>query len=698
MADKKSLFDKYKIVGEDGNEKSADEVIPEVIGGEIIEIPEDDNLPVVEALTGFPEAVKEALEKLPAVDEAPVSYAEEEEFIFDKQTTEKDEDTIEEPVAEPEFEEAEEIVPEIEEIEPETVSVEALPTVAPEVHKTEEEEFVFNTPASIVAEEPDEEDDFADIKLPDDLFDDDATEEPEIESVSFLAPAEEKAVFEPEIEEFVFPIKDDIQPIAPVEPIEQIDTPNEAVAEEPKAKKEKKVKAPKPPKEKKVKEPKVKKEKAPKEKKDDSKAQEPLTMKDHLTFILAIVALLMAIAFICIRYLPANNDNTPDTTDPIVEQDDKLSSIQIQREGALVTLVQSDIDNVFYSFSTTYDLQYYQYQDNKMVKVKSTGSVTANVDFGNEVLPVTIDYVQVGDKIFGIGLFRADKNPGVYFYDLVMFKLTNLPQGYEQSSKALLLATTSDSPKASKHNVWPESFVIDLESGKTTRFLSNVNRNIDMTTGAYVTSFCVLTNNSYMTSSGKIPFFSAREYDASSGKKDIFVKNGSSESVFAKDVYGDYLYSDSDAIIYLKTNGTTGFNVVRKENNKETTVFSLYGALSSSYLYSNEYLLDKVNGTLYNVKTGKETALVGYKMMSPELISVSPDGKYLMVLGYVNSMMDYQIHIFDLETGDYKKYEELNFSPHTNLAFIDDKTAIYTVVDPNQGFEYVILDVEKAFE
>ncbi len=706
MADKKSLFDKYKIVGEDGNEKSADEVVSEVIGGEIIEIPEEDNLPVVEALTGFPDAVKEALEKLPVVDEIPTSYVEE-EFVFDTERINEAEEesaeaVVEEIPEEPETIVAEEQEPEIlsaEEIEAtESTEPEIFPITAFEIHEREEEEIVFESFSNNTEEEL-EEDEFADIKLPENLFgDEEEDEEPEIEVIPFLAPAEEKTVFEPQVEEFVFPVKEDVQ-----QPTEPVEAPSEVVVE---PKKQKKVKEPKPPKAKKVKEPKPpkekkpKKEKAPKEPKDDTQAPEPLTMKDHLTFILAIVALLMAIAFICIRYIPMGNDNTdnPDTTDPIVEQSNNLSYIQIQREGMLATLVQSDIDNVFYSFSTTYDLQYYQYRDNKMVRVKPTGSVTANVDFGNEVLPVTIDYVQVGDKIFGIGLFRADKNPGVYFYKMAMFKLTNLPQGYGQSSKALLLATTSDSPKAQKHNVWPESFVIDLDSGKTTRFLSNVNRNIDMTTGAYVTSFCVLTNNSYMASSGKIPFFSAREYDASSGKKDIFLKSGSSETVFAKDVYGDYVYPDGNAVVYLKTNGTTGFNVVRKENNQETTLFSLYGALSSSYIYSNEYILDKVNGTLYNVKTGKETALVGYRMMNPELLSISPDGRYLMVLGYVNSMMDYQIHIFDLKTGDYKKYEELNFSPHTNLTFIDNKTAIYNVVDPNQGFEYVILDVEKAFE
>ncbi len=660
MADKKSLFDKYKIVGEDGTEKSAEEYVPEVIGGEVIEIPEEEELPEVEALTGFPDAVKEVLDSLPIVNEEP-------SFQAGESLQEHFEPVAQEDINDPVFEAEPVVIPEI-----------------AEIPETETEEFTFDSLSSNETVDDNAEiDEYADIKLPDNLFGDEtvAATENVLEDIN----TEEIVSFEDAEEAFV----------APVSP------KKEKKVKEPKPPKEKKVKEPKPPKEKKVKEPKppkVKKEKRSKTDNGDAPPPEPLTMKDHLTFLLAIFALMMAIVFLCVKYFPANNNNNkPDETENQTEMSDKLSSIQVQRDALLTRLVQTDIDNVFYSFSTTYELQYYQYRDNRMVPVQSTGSVTANVDMGNETLPVTIDYVQVGDKVFGIGIFRADKNPGVYFYKMAMFKLTNLPKGYESDGKALLLATTSNEPITQKHNIWPESFTIDLETGKTTRFLSNVNRNIDMTTGAYVTTFCVLTNEGYTSSLDRVPFFTAREYDAGSGKRDIFVKKGSSESLLASNVYGDFVMMDGNATIFLRADGTTGFNVIRKEGGKETTVFSLYGALSTSYLYDNEYLLDKINGTLYNVKTGKETSLVGYRMMSPEMMSVSPDGRYLILLGSVNSIMDYQIHIFDLSTGDYAKYEEQNFSQHTNLVFIDEKTAMYTVVDPNQGFEYVILDVSKAF-
>ena len=88
----------------------------------------------------------------------------------------------------------------------------------------------------------------------------------------------------------------------------------------------------------------------------------------------------------------------------------------------------------------------------------------------------------------------------------------------------------------------------------------------------------------------------------------VFQKNGENEFLFATDVYGEYIHADKDVIAYLKAT-ETGFNVVKKENTKEEKiVFSLYGSFSLDYLYHQEYILNKLNGNLYNVKTGEEIA------------------------------------------------------------------------------------------
>lgn len=459
--------------------------------------------------------------------------------------------------------------------------------------------------------------------------------------------------------------------------------------------KEKKTKEPKPPKPKKEKAekaPKVKKEKVQKPPKE-KKPREPITKKDIVTIAFAVLALAMVIGFAVIKFVPDSDIRTEPTESTTKPTGDKLSGIQVVRDGVALNLIQSDIEDVFYGFSSDYKLQYYQYKDNKMVAVQSIGTVNTSVDLGNETIPVTIDYVELGGKLFGIGLFVAEKDSDVYFYDMVTFRLVNLPKSFEQEGKALLLATTSKNALTQKISLWPESFVIDLNSGKTSRFLSVINRSIDITTGAGADDFCILTNEG-CTATGNVPFITAREYEADSGKQDIFVKSGKKEELFASDVYGKYLLTDGNSVIFMKkTDG--GFDVIRKTGEEEKTVFSLFGTMGSDYLYTGDYIFNKNDGKLYNLKTGAAKLIVGYRM-SPEMMAVSPDGKYLVMLGTVVNMMDYQVHIFNLETGEYAKYEDENYSSHSNLTFINNSTAVYMVLDPNQGYEYVVLDVTKS--
>ena len=88
-------------------------------------------------------------------------------------------------------------------------------------------------------------------------------------------------------------------------------------------------------------------------------------------------------------------------------------------------------------------------------------------------------------------------------------------------------------------------------------------------------------------------------------------------------------------------------------------------------------------------------------MTSPEVMKVSPDGKYLVVMGIMDNVMDYQVHVYNTQTGEYAKYQEENYSNvnnlSKNLSFIDDHTVMYMLADPNRGRECVILDLSKAF-
>ncbi len=499
-------------------------------------------------------------------------------------------------------------------------------------------------------------------------------------------------------EEIILPVVTKVKKVKPTKKEKQpkekkVKEPKSEKVKEPKPPKEKKVKEPKP---EKIKEPKVKKEKAPKEPKQpkEKKPREPMNKKDFATIGIALVAVALACTFAYFRFFyddsPQIDNSTESSTEAVVE---KLSDIQIARNGVLVNLVQTDIPDVFYGITTDYKVKYYQYRDNRMVAVQSTNSITTEVDFGNETLPVTIDYVKLGGKVYGIGLFVAEEGEDVYFYNMMVFKLTNLPAKYEEEGKALLLATTSRNALTQGDILWPESFTIDLESGKTSRFLKIINRSIDINTGAGVTDFCILTKQGCNSTTSQIPFITAREYEQGSGMLDIFVKNGTKESLFAENIYGKFLLTDGDSVIFMrKTN--TGFDVIRKTGETEETVRSFYGSMGADYLHSGKYLLNVNDGNLYNMLTGEKTMLVGFRM-DPEMMVISDDGKYVVMLGTVKNMMDYQVHVFNLQSGEYAKFEDQNYSNHSNLTFINNTTAVYTALDPNQGYEYVVMDVSK---
>lgn len=519
------------------------------------------------------------------------------------------------------------------------------------------------------------------------------TEEPQAEENSFAEKikAEKTEAFAKsgrQVEEIVFDIE------APID------------------KKESKRKKEKAPKEKKVKELKATKEKKPKKEK---KKREPLEKKDIVTIFVAIVATVLVAVTGFFAYF---NSRPTERKIEIVSKisflgkifpqyavnpeesgtgNEKynLADIQIARDGVFANLVQTDFPGVFYGINTDYSVQYYQYNKSQVVPVKYTDTVDIKVDMGSDVLNVKMNYIKSGEYVSGISVFTANSDSDVnYFYSFVVFKLTVLPLKYQKDGHALLLASTDKSALEGNNVLWTESFDVDLKSGTVTRFLSVVNRNIDEK-GAGVSDFCILNEAGYTASTQKIPFITAREYPTNSGMQDIFVKNGNKEELLASNIYGKYFAVDSTTVAYLRKT-ETGFDVIHNVDGTEKIQRSFYGFMGTAYSTNGKYILSKEDGRLFNILTCKDYSLVGYSMDASSFI-VSSDDRYVVMMGTVKNAIDYQIHIFDLQTGEYVKFQDKNYAPHGTLCFVDNKTVLYTAVEPNQGYEYVLLDVEKAF-
>ena len=300
MADKKSLFDKYKIIGEDGNELSAENYTPAVPGGEVIEVPEEDDLQVLEALTGFPEAVKETLENLPITEENP-------------HTVDEDDSIFTGEPAEQEYKE-------------EFVFDTAEPDVLQKTIGVIEETVIFSEKEALAS----------------------ATDKKKVKKQKKSRPVKEKKIKEPRPE---------------------------------------KVKKPKKEKSEKVK-------KSKKEKTETETAQyEPLTKKDHITFGLAIFALVLAIVFLCVKYFPTENNETPDTPDEIKITQTSVKTIQLAEGETEGNLLETDFDNTFCVLSSDNKIVYYQYENGVLNAIQPNKTVTVSVKENGAKLNTEISFM-----------------------------------------------------------------------------------------------------------------------------------------------------------------------------------------------------------------------------------------------------------------------------------------------------------------
>lgn len=101
------------------------------------------------------------------------------------------------------------------------------------------------------------------------------------------------------------------------------------------------------------------------------------------------------------------------------------------------------------------------------------------------------------------------------------------------------------------------------------------------------------------------------------------------------------------------------------------------------------------DGRLFNTEDNTVIETVGYKM-NPLLFTVSPDGKYVVMLGTVTNAMDYRMYVFNTETKGYKVYTESNYAAHYNLRFSSNDTVTFYTIDANGAYINVVADVSKV--
>ncbi|MEG2396689.1 MAG: hypothetical protein RSB11_06615 [Oscillospiraceae bacterium] len=443
----------------------------------------------------------------------------------------------------------------------------------------------------------------------------------------------------------------------------------------------------------KVKKEKVKKEKVKKEKvKLDAKS----IVKYISTGVLAVFAIL-AVVFAFFLH-----NQKIDTAPPVSKPKDvvsMISTIKIATNKLSMPYIRTDFEDVFYTANTSGAITFYKFENNTYTKIESKGTIATKVKLSGQEIPATIYYIERDGILSGFGVFTPNTTDAdVYIYDFALFKITNIPAAYAESGKCLLLVHTNRASVYYENPVWEECYIMNMANGETTRFLSENNRTVGIN-GAVRPDFCMITDNEIASKTKNIPFFSSKFYETElEGKKpvDIYIKNDKKETRTVEKVLDKYAKpTDDGGFIYLraKPDDEKSVEVVKRVNDAETIIHSLGGKYGTSIIRNGDWLMTKEDGKLYSTSSDKVIEPVGYKI-NPLIFAVSPDEKYVIMMGTVANALDYQIYIFNTETKNYKCYKDENYASHQSIAFPSPTVATYYVITPD-GMEQTIIDLSK---
>ncbi|MGN0519305.1 MAG: hypothetical protein ACI4LB_01055, partial [Candidatus Fimenecus sp.] len=409
------------------------------------------------------------------------------------------------------------------------------------------------------------------------------------------------------------------------------------------------------------------------------------------TVVLVLVAAAAAVAVWWLYQNPQQQSNT-DTS----SLSERLDSILVTRKITNIPFMQTDLDNVFYTADAAGNIVYYELSNGEYTEIEPTGTMELTVPLSGQQIPVKISYMERDGVLTGFGLFTSEgTDASVYIYNFVMFKVCNLPAAYAADGKCLLLAHTNQQNAYTMDTVWEEAYVLNRADGTTARFLSENNRTLGIN-GAVRSDFCMITDTALTAQTAVIPFLSARGRDQSNDTNaalDIYVKNGDKETLAAQNAIGRYVKPlENGAFAFIrKTDG--GFETVKSENGTETVISSFYAGYGTACIRSGDWILSKEDGRVYSTYDARSYTPTGYKI-NPLVFAVSPDEKYIVMAGTVANALDYQIYVYNTETGKYATFTESNYAAHNNLRFIDNTTVAYYVLNVD-GYENVVLDVSK---
>ncbi|MBE6820037.1 MAG: hypothetical protein E7516_03200 [Ruminococcaceae bacterium] len=362
-------------------------------------------------------------------------------------------------------------------------------------------------------------------------------------------------------------------------------------------------------------------------------------MNDKVIKILcAVMAVVMVATGVVFFVSTKNSGGSPqiENPEPVVFSYDEsayTASLSVKGTNGEIYL-PTDFGNIYYTADLKGSVKFYEYANGQMVaSTLAPKQVKASLKASRETIPVTVNYIEKDGKACGYGVFTSDMSKDVQVYDYAFVKLTAKPAGY--GGGYLLLADFDKDNFYKTEKLYSEIYNFDLANGKTSTYVSNHTRLIDMN-GTFRQDWTLLTDDFIKNLGGAKLFLSSRYYnEADKGlRADVMVlSNAYKPKIEVKDVLGVWFVNDGNGMHYLKKNDK-GFANILKTGNTENVLTQFEGDWQTDYLQCGKYLINKKSLVMIDLLTGSSKTLKDINIENADVFSVNPDGTKAVFASY----------------------------------------------------------------
>lgn len=380
-----------------------------------------------------------------------------------------------------------------------------------------------------------------------------------------------------------------------------------------------------------------------------------------------------------------NRENERNTSYEHVFRSDTLSALR---------LMQTDIENIFYTMTTDGEVDFYKLDKGKIEKLKEKGALNLKITCSGQQLPAEVHYIEINKKTVGYGLFTNEKHPEICLYDYAFFKVTNMFPEFSSKSRLILMVDVDKNRFYSDQKVYSEIFYL-YSSGSTEYFLSENQRIVDLN-ARLRTDYKMFTDDISEQTQNNILFFSSRYYTAynSENKVDILTSGGGGENIdnlrYITDV-ASLNFWRTDKGTYYFSNTENGFVLKLFDGDKTNeTVKSFEGDIKKDYIINGPCILHIKSGEVYNVLRDK-TYKMDYNLFkmnfTPDLFDVSENGKYGIVRG-ANNFNKPALGVMDFENDKFYAYKDDIFGFVASMHALNDGGMAISVASGESASSY----------